>query len=644
MKEFVKRILPSKILHGIYYTRKYGVRAAADKALHGVDLDAPGTPNGRQILYERFLEERAQRKQEQHPAGETEAGRQNERVCFAVVLRPGRSLLYQEADLRETVVSLQSQTYGNWMLVLENPQVWDAGLVSILEKEQDERIHSKMFSGENMQQDDSAGIFYRMAVRCGDTFSEDAFARLAKEIRSNGFPDILYTDHDSYDRVSGRYSDPCLKPDYAPEYLESDDYISDLCLFSDAVLARAGGWGGYAYDRTLRCVEQTEQIVHVPQILFHKGKSDVSSLSAKERRMEKKLREKQNAGPSSDGKNDVAAGSCKNRKKQAQENADISDCRAAAEAKRRALEVHFARLGRNVEVTADVQHGVCHSRYLMHKQPLVSILIPNKDHVEDLQRCLWSLNTLTYPNFEVVVIENNSSEPETFAFYEQLLEKERIQVVFWKDAFNFSAINNFGASYAQGEYLLFLNNDTQVISADLLEQMLGHFEKEAVGIVGARLLYDDDTVQHAGIVVGESGVADPLFVGARREDACYMKRAVCAQDYSAVTAACMLVSREVFDVVGGMSEFLPVAYNDIDFCMKVRALEKRIVYEPCAQMYHFESKSRGYENTPEKQARMEKERDTFAAQWKDVLAKPDPYFHPLLSVGPETGRLDIHSL
>ena len=211
-------------------------------------------------------------------------------------------------------------------------------------------------------------------------------------------------------------------------------------------------------------------------------------------------------------------------------------------------------------------------------------------------------------------------------------EFPQVRVVTWTREFNYSAINNFGVQAAKGQYLLFLNNDTELIAENFVEEMLGFCQREDVGAVGARLLYQDDTIQHAGVVIGFGGVAGHTFIGLHKAENSYFHRAMCAQDYSAVTAACMMSKKSVFDAVGGFSEDLAVAFNDIDYCMKVRSLGKLVVYAPYALLYHYESKSRGLEDTPEKVARFNREVAKFAKKWPEILKNGDPYYNPNLTL------------
>ena len=251
-----------------------------------------------------------------------------------------------------------------------------------------------------------------------------------------------------------------------------------------------------------------------------------------------------------------------------------------------------------------------------------------------LDVCVRSLmEKSSYRNLEFIIVENNSSQKETFAYYDKMqAEHSNFRVVTWKEGFNYSAINNYGASFAKGEYLLLLNNDTELIEEDSIKEMLGFCQREDVGIAGARLLYGDDTIQHAGVVIGFGGIAGHTFIGLHKAENSYFHRAMCAQDYSAVTAACLMTKKSVFDQVGGLSPELAVAFNDIDYCMKVRALGKMVVYAPYSCFYHYESKSRGLEDTPEKIARFNREVAIFIRKWPDIIQNGDPCYNPNLTL------------
>ena len=321
----------------------------------------------------------------------------------------------------------------------------------------------------------------------------------------------------------------------------------------------------------------------------------------------------------------------------------------AFEAGARAVYDHCKRIGLPIQkVEQGITYGFYHPIY-ENQQPLISVVIPNKDHSADLDKAITSLAAGNYKNLEFIIVENNSDQAETWKYYEELkkrfpeelpadfadsasvLPQPVVKVVKWDGPFNYSAINNYGVQFTHGQYLLFLNNDIEEIDSDSIDEMIGYVQREDVGICGARLLYPDEDIQHAGVIMGMGGIAGAAFVRTHDSDLSYMHRAKCIQDYSCVTAACLLTKRSLFDAVGGFTEKLAVAFNDVDYCMKVRALGKLVVYNPYAKFYHYESKSRGMEDTPEKLARFHSEILTFGTTWKDILRDGDPYYSPALT-------------
>lgn len=354
----------------------------------------------------------------------------------------------------------------------------------------------------------------------------------------------------------------------------------------------------------------------------------------------------------------------------------------AFEAGARAVYDHCKRVGLPIKkVEQGITYGFYHPIY-ENQQPLISVVIPNKDHSADLDKAITSLAAGNYKNLEFIIVENNSDQAETWNYYEALkkrfpeelpadfidsatcgamrtsetstaesdsaashpaqisayhsasasvLPQPVVKVVKWDGPFNYSAINNYGVQFTHGQYLLFLNNDIEEIDPDSIDEMIGYVQREDVGICGARLLYPDEDIQHAGVIMGMGGIAGAAFVRTHDSDLSYMHRAKCIQDYSCVTAACLLTKRSLFDAVGGFTEKLAVAFNDVDYCMKVRALGKLVVYNPYAKFYHYESKSRGMEDTPEKLARFHSEILTFGTTWKDILRDGDPYYSPALT-------------
>lgn len=585
------------------------------------------------------------RKQYLPTAEELEAQRQTkfeQGPKFSIVIP-----LYKtpEKYLREMIDSVIAQTYTNWELCLSDGGGKESTLLPVLEEytARDKRIRFKQgdkalkIADNTNEAIDMAMGEYIVFADHDDIMPPEALYECAKVITADKSVDMIYSDEDKVDMAGKTYFEPNFKPDINIDLLRSMNYICHLCVVKRELLNRAGVLraefdGAQDYDFILRCVEKAEHIHHIPKVLYHWRCHLDSTASNPESKL------------------------------------------YAFEAGKRALKEHYRRLGIPARVEHSNYYGMYHTVYEWEDKPLVSVLIPNKDHMEDLKKCVDSLvEKSAYRNFEIVVIENNSTLEETFAYYEQLtgvpykadevmegvmqnipamqvdegdqVEKTAqaddtelsqsgipIRVVTWKDAFNYSAINNFGAKHAKGEYFLLLNNDTELISPDTLWEMLGYCMREDVGIVGAKLNYEDDTIQHAGVVIGFGGIAGHTFIGSSRYDLGYQGRIVCAQNYSAVTAACLMTKKVLFEAVGGLTEELQVAFNDIDYCMKIRALEKLVVYNPYAELYHYESKSRGLEDTPEKVARFNREIATFHERWPKILSQGDPYFNPNLSL------------
>ena len=267
--------------------------------------------------------------------------------------------------------------------------------------------------------------------------------------------------------------------------------------------------------------------------------------------------------------------------------------------------------------------------------PKISIIIPNKDHVEDLRRCVTSIiEKSTYDNYEIVIVENNSETKEIFSYYEELKNNPSIKIVTFKGAFNYSAVNNFGVGAATGDYVLLLNNDTQVITVNWLEELLMYAQREDVGAVGGKLYYADKTIQHAGVVIGLGAhrTAGHTHYRQKRENLGYMGRLCYAQDVSAVTGACLMVKKKLYEEAGGLDEGFAVSLNDVDFCLKLRQLGYLNVFTPFAELYHYESVSRGLDTDGEKAARYNEESARFREKWKVQLEAGDPYYNPNFTI------------
>lgn len=463
-------------------------------------------------------------------------------------------------------------------------------------------------------------------MRPQDILSEDALRRCAEMLAETG-ADLVYTDSDFFTEDIKDADEPWFKPDFSPDYLRSRNYIRGFFaakreLFTQIDLADEALTGAHAYGLILRLSELASApgaggIAHVPEKLYFAKREHLQGVQVS----------------------------------------------AENDASLRALSEHLARcaLSGTPEVL-DKQKGLYRIRYELREKPLISILIPNKDHAEDLRRCIDSILRLsTYRNLEIVVVENNSAKKETFDFYEELQngyadrfskiatedggktlvdaadagESIEIRVIQWKQGFNFSAINNFGVPETRGEYLLLLNNDIEVITPDWIEEMLMYAQREDVGAVGAKLYYTDDTVQHAGVIIGLGGVAAHSHLSFPKNAPGYMDRLAVVQNLSAVTAACLLMRRSVYEEIGGMDTGYEVAFNDADFCMRIRAKGYLVVFTPFAELYHDESKSRGIEDTPEKAERFESEVQRFKAEWGELLDRGDPYYNPNLTTDEE---------
>ena len=511
-----------------------------------------------------------------------------------------------ERYLQEMLDSIVNQTYSKWEVCIADGSPRGESRERLIKRyaDRDTRFkyvilgENKGISGNtNAAMDMAQGDFLVLADH-DDTLTPDALFECVKAMNEDPLYDVIYSDEDKLDMDGQALFDPHFKPDFNPDLLTSVNYICHLFVVNRNLVEAIGGFrqefdGAQDYDFIFRCTEQARKVHHIPKVLYHWRCHMNSTASNPESKM------------------------------------------YAFEAGARAIKAHYDRMGIAVDsVEKGVDYGIYHTRFHLDEEPLVSVIIPNKDHRADLDLCLTSLlDKGTYRNLEVIVVENNSTEPETFDYYEELQEKRKnVRVVTWKREFNFSAINNYGVTFAHGEYLLFLNNDVEVIEPDVIREMLGYARRDDVGIVGARLLYQDDTIQHAGVVIGFGGIAGHTFIGLHQAENSYFHRAMCAQDYSAVTAACMMSKRSLFDQVGGFREELAVAFNDIDYCLKIRSLGKKVVYNPYAVLYHYESKSRGLEDTPEKVERFNREVARFIGYWPEIVINGDPYYNPNLTL------------
>ena len=507
-----------------------------------------------------------------------------------------------EVFLRQKIESVTAQTYPHWQLCIEDGSGDTAGTKRIVDSYlSDKRIKYKILA-ENLGIADNTNAAMELAdgdyialFDHDDLLSENALYEVADRICKTG-AEIVYTDEDKVTSdLSERYQ-PNFKPDFNLDLLRSNNYICHLLVVKKTLVQEVGGQkkefdGAQDHEFLFRCIEKAKGIEHIPKVLYHWR---VHKASTADNPLSKKY---------------------------------------AYDAGKRAVTEHIRRCGEEAEVTDTLFPGFYRAKYQVTGEPLVSIIIPNKDEKETLKKCLDSIKEKsTYRNYEIIIVENNSTGQEIFDYYKEIDGRDGIRVVYWKSGFNYSALNNFGFTFAKGDYILCLNNDVTVITPDWLERMIGQCQRKEVGIVGVKLYYPDDTIQHAGVIIGIGGVAGAMFVGMARERSGYLRKAILQQDLSAVTAACMMVDRKAWEGAGGFNEDLAVAFNDIDFCLKVRREGYLVVYEPNVELYHYESKSRGYEDTPEKQKRFLSEINYMKAHWSEILTKGDPYYNENFSL------------
>ena len=519
--------------------------------------------------------------------------------------------------LEELLDSVVNQTYRNWELCcVDAGQDTAVGQHVQARAKADPRIrYQKLTENEGIAGNTNHGFElatgdYIALLDHDDILHPCALWYTAQAIVEQG-ADFVYTDEATFE---GKVENVVLyhfKPDFMLDNLRSNNYICHLTTFSKVLMEQAGGGeraeynGSQDYDLFLRLTEKAQKIAHIPHALYYWRSSPNSTAS------------------------------------------DISAKTYCIDAVIAALKDHYARCGLAVDDVTLIPGtpGYYKTDYTMAHPGRVSILIPTCDHIRDLETCVESIYArTTYPDFEILLIENNSKEEQTFRSYERMRKEhpDTLKVLTWQGkGFNYSALNNFGARYATGEYLLLLNNDTEVITPGWLEEMVMYAQQKRVGCVGAKLLYPDDTIQHAGVGFGIGGVAGHLHKYFPATSDGYMGRLNYVQDVYGDTAACLLIRKEIYDEVHGLDESYAVAFNDVDFCVRVREAGYTNVFTPFAQLYHYESKSRGMEDNPEKQKRFQGEVLRFQARWGDLLAKGDPCTNPNFDIQREDFSLKI---
>jgi len=502
-----------------------------------------------------------------------------------------------EKFLRELVESVRAQTYINWELCLadgsDSNHIYIRRICKELTK-LDKRIKYRKLKNKckiseiaNECIKIATGDYYSM-LNPADLLAPSALFEALNVICERN-SDLIYTDENNVDAETKELYNPNHKPDYAPDYLRSMNYILRFIAVSREIVDKIGGLdpkldGAHDYDFILRATEQASSICHIPKVLYHKRSHETP------------------AGPDFD----------------------------ILEAGRKALEAHLSRSGLKGKVLNSEIPNTYRIIYEIKNEPPVSIIIPNKDHIDDLGRCLASIESLsTYRNYEIIVVENNSEKQETFDYYEDIVNNERISVVYYQGEFNYPKINNYGTLQANGDYFIFLNNDTEIITPDWIQELLMYAQREDVGAVGAKLYYPDLKIQHAGVVVGNGYIGIHTFYHGlySRDDLGYGNRLATVQNYTATTGACIMVRKDNFVKIGGFFEDLAVAYNDLYLCLELRNQGLLIVWTPFCELYHHESKTRGYDDTPEKVLKCLRERTVFEHKWSHYWKNGDPYYN-----------------
>lgn len=540
-------------------------------------------------------------------------------VCISILVP-----LYNtpEEFLIQMIDSVKYQTYRKWELCLADGSDSQHGYVEKICRQyagEDSRIlyrkldRNEGISGNTNQCLKMASGEYIGLFDHDDILHPEALYEYVKAINEQQ-ADYIYCDETTF---KGNNINHMLtmhfKPDFAPDNLRANNYICHFSVFKKSLLEgtelfRTKFDGSQDHDMILRLTDRAEHIVHVPRLLYY-WRSHAGSVAS-----------------------------------------DISAKSYAIDSARGAVADHLRQHGyTHFEISSTrAFETIFRIRYQIQGSPKISIVIANKDHETDLRRLITSvIERSTYDHYELVIVENNSDTEEIFRYYGELLERPfekgkkvqknpdgTITVVTYQGEFNYSAVNNLGVQEASGDYILLLNNDTEVISVNWMEELLMYAQREDVGAVGAKLYYPDKTIQHAGVVIGLGAhrTAGHTHYKQARENLGYMGRLCYAQNVSAVTGACLLVSRELFEKAGGLEEEFAVSLNDVDFCLKLRQMGYLNVFTPFAELYHYESASRGLDNEGEKAERYNRESEKFRKKWKDVLEKGDPYYNPNFSL------------
>lgn len=515
-----------------------------------------------------------------------------------------------EKFLRQAIDSVRAQTYTDWELCLADGSDAEHAVVGQICKEyaeEDSRIlYRKLQKNEGIAANTNscfgmASGDYIALFDHDDVLHPSVLYEYMKAICDEG-ADYIYCDEATF--KGSKSIDHMItlhfKPDFAPDNLRANNYICHFSAFDRKLiegmnLFRPEFDGSQDHDMILRLTSRAKHVVHVPKLLYY-WRSHAGSVAA-----------------------------------------DINAKSYAVDAAKGAVAAHLRDRGyENFEISSTKAfETIFRIKYEIQGNPLVSIVIPNKDHLEDLQRCITSiLEKSSYEHYEIIVVENNSTTEEIFDYYKKIQENPNIRVITYEGDFNYSKINNLGVSKARGEYVLLLNNDTQVITLDWIEELLMYAQRRDVGAVGAKLYYEDRTIQHAGVVLalGQHRTAGHSHYRVSSNNLGYMGRLCYAQNVMAVTGACLMMRKSLFNELNGLDENFAVSLNDVDLCIRAWKAGYVNVFTPFAELYHFESVSRGLDDHGEKAERYERESEAFRTKWKGLLTKGDPYYNPNFSL------------
>lgn len=508
-----------------------------------------------------------------------------------------------EGFFKDLVECMQNQTYSNWELCLADGSPEENKELRKYFENESRVVYKFLGKNDGISGNTNEALKLVTGDYIGlldhdDAIPEFALYEIVKTINENPEVEFIYTDEDKIEGTIDKRCDPHFKPDFAPDTLSCHNYITHFVIMRKDLMDKLGGFrkeynGAQDFDLVLRASEETTNIIHIPKVLYHWR---------------------------------VHSGS----------TAMVADSKPYAyEAGKKAAIDHQIRLGRKAKVDhgGDVP-GIYNVQYEVEGNPKVSILIPNKDGIKFLKTCIESILKLTtYDNYEINVIENNSENEETFEYYKEIEKNDKVKILYYPEkGFNYSKIINYGVKNCDGDFVMQLNNDTKLLTPDWLEKFIGYSQRKEIGAVGARLYFGDKSIQHAGIAYGICDLAANLFPGLPWGSRGYYGKDALIQNISAVTGACLFCRRELYEEVGYMEEEkFAVAFNDVDFCLKIREKGYLNIYNPYIELMHYESKTRGYEVTPDKNERFAKECENFKEKWGKLMEKPDPYYNQNLS-------------